>query len=457
MLGAGALLAGPITAFAQQDDDDTETDDDATETEAPGGWVADALDELVTAGTLTQAQADAVAEALEAARPERPFGGGKHWRGGPEVWASGAIGLDAAAEVIGIEEDDLRDALRDGTTLAELADAERRRRPGRHRRPRRRSQRAHRPTSSRTAASTAAEVSPTRAPRLTDAHHHPRRRRLPHRRRPRRRQRRRVHVDHSVATTASDRRDDGVHRALERDELHLGDAPDEPSDRRRRRRRDRCRVRRPRVCGAPGGRRSRAPTAARGWRCRTGPGRSRGARPRAGGRGRRTPRRTRSSNTRRSHSDSARLRRCVRAARIRRNRRDPRATGRAESLGDALQRRRRAEPPGEGVLDHRCQRHVVDVAGHVDDGPRRAGQPDAVGSLDDVVVGQRRRAEHADPRLAARVAAGRRDDVDETVARCCGAAPTAARRSARRRRGGAGSCTAPRTVTTRRRRHRANR
>ena len=119
VLGAGALLAGPITAFAQQDDDDTETE---TETEAPGGWVADALSELVTAGTLTQAQADAVAEALEAARPERPFGGGKHWRGGPGGLGFGRIGLDAAAEVIGIEEDDLRDALRDGTTLAELAE-----------------------------------------------------------------------------------------------------------------------------------------------------------------------------------------------------------------------------------------------------------------------------------------------------------------------------------------------
>ena len=75
-----------------------------------------------TAGTLTQAQADAVAEALEAARPERPFGGGKHWRGGPGGLGFGRIGLDAAAEVIGIEEDDLRDALRDGTTLAELAE-----------------------------------------------------------------------------------------------------------------------------------------------------------------------------------------------------------------------------------------------------------------------------------------------------------------------------------------------
>ena len=72
----------------------------------------------MTDGTLTQAQADAVAEALEAAKPERPFGGGRH---GPGGLGFGRIGLDAAAEVIGIEEDDLRDALRDGTTLAELA------------------------------------------------------------------------------------------------------------------------------------------------------------------------------------------------------------------------------------------------------------------------------------------------------------------------------------------------
>ncbi len=119
VLGAGALLAVPITAFAQQDDDDTTTTTPAETEDTPrGSWIAEALDGLVTDGTLTQAQADAVAEALEAAKPERPFGGGRH---GPGGLGFGRIGLDAAAEVIGIEEDDLRDALRDGTTLAELA------------------------------------------------------------------------------------------------------------------------------------------------------------------------------------------------------------------------------------------------------------------------------------------------------------------------------------------------
>ena len=85
---------------------------------------------------------------------------------------------------------------------------------------------------------------------------------------------------------------------------------------------------------------------------------------------------------------------------------EPRSSWAAEAIGDSMERRRRAEPPSERVLDHRCQRHVVDVARHVDDGSRRAGQPDAVRPVDDVVVGQRRRPEHAHPRFAARVAAG---------------------------------------------------
>ena len=180
VLGAGALLAVPITAFAQQDDDDTTTTTPTEAEDTPrGSWITEALDGLVTDGTLTQAQADAVAEALQAAKPERPFGGGRH---GPGGLGFGRIGLDAAAEVIGIEEDDLRDALRDGTTLAELAtqngvevqavidalvaegneriDERRRGRPDRRGRGRRATHRAHR------------------------AHHHPRQRRLPHPRRP---------------------------------------------------------------------------------------------------------------------------------------------------------------------------------------------------------------------------------------------------------------------------------
>ena len=63
-------------------------------------------------GTITQAQADAVAAALQAARP------------GPGMRVGHLIAdLDTAAQAIGIDADALHDALQDGQTLAEVAQA----------------------------------------------------------------------------------------------------------------------------------------------------------------------------------------------------------------------------------------------------------------------------------------------------------------------------------------------
>lgn len=79
------------------------------------------LSALVTAGTITQAKADAVAAALEAARPAEGAGGrgdhGDHQRG-PR-----AEGLAKAAEVIGITTDQLKTALQSGQTIAQVAQA----------------------------------------------------------------------------------------------------------------------------------------------------------------------------------------------------------------------------------------------------------------------------------------------------------------------------------------------
>ena len=108
MIGAGTLLALPIAAFAQDDNDG-------------GSWVDDALSGLVEDGTLTQAQVDAVEQALEAARPEGGPGIGHH--GGPFGHFGRGARLDEAAEVIGIEVQELVDALRDGQTLAQIAEA----------------------------------------------------------------------------------------------------------------------------------------------------------------------------------------------------------------------------------------------------------------------------------------------------------------------------------------------
>lgn len=109
VIGAGALLALPVRALAQEDEG--------------ASWVDEALSGLLEDGTLTQAQVDAVEQALRDARPERgPGGHGPFGRG--FVFGFGLhAGLAEAAEAIGIEESALMDALRDGQTLAEVAEA----------------------------------------------------------------------------------------------------------------------------------------------------------------------------------------------------------------------------------------------------------------------------------------------------------------------------------------------
>jgi hypothetical protein len=80
-------------------------------------WVDNALQPLVDAGTITQAQADAVKDALSKAKPAFP-GGRKP--GGP---FGGPIGKDPAkiAAALGIAEADLKAGLAAGKTLADLA------------------------------------------------------------------------------------------------------------------------------------------------------------------------------------------------------------------------------------------------------------------------------------------------------------------------------------------------
>ncbi len=88
--------------------------------------IAEILKPLVDDGTITQEQADKVSEALIAARPEGGFGSGRGDRGdhggrGGHGFGKG-IGLDAAAEALGMTADELKTELRDGTTVKELAE-----------------------------------------------------------------------------------------------------------------------------------------------------------------------------------------------------------------------------------------------------------------------------------------------------------------------------------------------
>ena len=107
-LGGGVWLAG--TAGAVQ------TPGDSTAATAAGSRpdpFADALKKLVDAGTITQAQADAVTTALRDARPTSPHGerGPRGPKGNPQI----------VADALGITLDELATARQAGTTIAALA------------------------------------------------------------------------------------------------------------------------------------------------------------------------------------------------------------------------------------------------------------------------------------------------------------------------------------------------
>lgn len=108
--GLGVALTAPTSATAATAS--TTTAADSTSDAKPGAWVTAALKKLVDAGTITQAQADAVTKALEAARPA---GGPDHGGRGP--------GFAAAAKAVGISESALRTAVQSGQTIADVARA----------------------------------------------------------------------------------------------------------------------------------------------------------------------------------------------------------------------------------------------------------------------------------------------------------------------------------------------
>jgi hypothetical protein len=106
---AGVALGVPALSGAQET-----TTPSTEEADRPdrGQHLRDTLQPLVEDGTITQAQADAVITALQAARPEGRPGMGRDGRG---------PGLDAATTVLGMGEDELRAALQEGRSLAEIA------------------------------------------------------------------------------------------------------------------------------------------------------------------------------------------------------------------------------------------------------------------------------------------------------------------------------------------------
>ncbi len=119
LLVAGALLAGGVGAVAITPAS-AATSDIAVVSRLAG--IKDALNGLVTDGTITQKQADVVAETLAEAMPKHGPGG----PGGPGHMGGRHLlgGLDAAAKALDMTEAELRTALESGTSLADVATEE---------------------------------------------------------------------------------------------------------------------------------------------------------------------------------------------------------------------------------------------------------------------------------------------------------------------------------------------
>jgi hypothetical protein len=112
--------AASPAAIVQQTDVPDETPDGAA---AEGERLRESLQELVDAGTIDAAQADAVTEHLVENRPDHGGrdGEGRHGEGrhGPGRLAMS----ETVSEILGLDNDELREQLRDGASLADIATA----------------------------------------------------------------------------------------------------------------------------------------------------------------------------------------------------------------------------------------------------------------------------------------------------------------------------------------------
>ena len=127
---AGATSRVAVTAAAADSTANTTATTDTSGTDSadpvrpdPTTKLGAVLKPLVDDGTITQAQADKVIEAIVAARPvDGP--GGHRGPGGPGGLFGGRMfgaGLDVVATTLGITTDEVRTALESGQTIADLA------------------------------------------------------------------------------------------------------------------------------------------------------------------------------------------------------------------------------------------------------------------------------------------------------------------------------------------------
>lgn len=127
---AGGDASGVVVSQTEPDPGtdtapDSGTDADTPARPEPGERMRESLQSLVDDGTISGEQADAVADHLGSQIAERVGERGR--RGAPGASfgrARGSIGAATAlTEVLGMEPDELREAVRSGSTIAEIAEA----------------------------------------------------------------------------------------------------------------------------------------------------------------------------------------------------------------------------------------------------------------------------------------------------------------------------------------------
>jgi len=121
---SGDVAAQPAGVVQQVDDTDAPADAPVDAPAEAGTRLRDTLQSLVDDGTITAEQADAVTAHLVENRPERSGRGEGRGEGrGPGMFGRG-VTSEALTDLLGLDAQELRQQLRDGATLAEIATAQ---------------------------------------------------------------------------------------------------------------------------------------------------------------------------------------------------------------------------------------------------------------------------------------------------------------------------------------------
>lgn len=115
LTGSAGAAGNSISATTPTDDTGTATAD--SERPDPSERLLEVLQPLVDDGTLTQAQLDSVIDTLVAAGPMGGDHGGRGGHGGR------GPGLEVVASTLGMTAEEVREAISNGQTLAQLAEA----------------------------------------------------------------------------------------------------------------------------------------------------------------------------------------------------------------------------------------------------------------------------------------------------------------------------------------------